>query len=255
MFATCRVGLFLFAILAMAAPPTTAKENSWKVDKLLEGEDGKKSRDVSGIACTEAEGFPRSCLVIDDNRQHAQFVTVTDGELVAGKSIRLIDDTLKPKKKKPKPLELDGEGVAFSDGFYYVIGSHGRPRHISDKSKKEIAARKSASSQIVRFPPRTGLTPLPSELQPSERSLPASPPLPPRPIRSLRSAVSPSRAWQSGAGNFLPAFVDRFLISAPLSCRRPLKTCSRDERRRTGCSGYRWMDWVCATSPSIATSS
>ena len=151
MIAACRIGLVLFAILAAAAPPARAeKVKSWEVKKLLRGADGK-SVDVSGIACVEPDGFPRSCLVIDDNLQDAQFVTLRDGELVAGKSIQLINDTFKRKKRRPEPLELDGEGVAFSDGFFYVIGSHGQPRRTQKKSEAEIAAQKSARSQVVRF--------------------------------------------------------------------------------------------------------
>jgi hypothetical protein len=89
--------------------------------------------------------------VIDDNLRDAQFVTVKDGEIIVGDTVRLIENTF-----KGKPLELDGEGVAYTDGFYYVMGSHGHPR---DKNKKlrptkdadKIRARIAASSQIVRI--------------------------------------------------------------------------------------------------------
>ena len=128
-----------------------ANDDAWPVKHRLIGKDGEKSVDVSGIACATATGFPRACLVIDDNIQDAQFVTVTDGEIAAGDSVHLIDDTF-----EGKPLELDGEGVAFANGFYYVIGSHGHPR---DKKHKldpvddaaKIRARIAASSQIVRL--------------------------------------------------------------------------------------------------------
>src|SRR5258708_16670405 len=82
----------------------------------------------------------RACLVIDDNMQEAQFVTVKDGEIVAGDVIPLIDNSF-----EGKPLELDGEGVAYADGFFYVIGSHGHPRDSNhrldpDKDAATIAA-------------------------------------------------------------------------------------------------------------------
>lgn len=123
----------------------------WPVQGRLLGKNGKKSEDVSGIACATAQRFPRSCLVIDDNLQQAQFVTVKVGEIIAGDTIRLIDNIFDGKE-----LELDGEGVAYADGFFYVIGSHGHPRdsdHKLDPSKDaaKIAARIAASSQIVRF--------------------------------------------------------------------------------------------------------
>jgi Protein of unknown function (DUF3616) len=125
---------------------------TWPVRGKLQGKDGKKSRDVSGIDCATARGFPRAGLVIDDNMQEAQFVTVRDGEIVAGDMISLIDNSFEGKR-----LELDGEGVAYADGFFYVIGSHGHPRDSKrrldpDKDAARIAAQIAANSQIVRFP-------------------------------------------------------------------------------------------------------
>src|ERR1700760_428844 len=93
---------------------------TWSVRGRLQGKNGKKSKDVSGIDCVTAQGFPRAGLVIDDNMQEAQFVTVKDGEIVAGDMISLIDDSFEGEH-----LELDGESIAYADGFYYVIGSHG----------------------------------------------------------------------------------------------------------------------------------
>jgi hypothetical protein len=127
-------------------------DDAWPVKHKLIGVHGKfkdESKDISGIACSTATGFPRSCLVIDDNIQAAQFVEVEDGKIKAG--VKLIDDQF-----DGKPLELDGEGVAFARGSYYVMGSHGYPR---DKEHKldptadadKIKARIAASSQIVRL--------------------------------------------------------------------------------------------------------
>lgn len=142
----------IFILVAGGAPPAVAKDpGEWLVKGRLIGKNGKKSTDISGIACSTAEGFPRSCLVIDDNLQSAQFVVVRHGELVAGDLVRLISNTY-----KGKPLELDGEGVAYADGYYYVMGSHGHPRdrdHKLDpiKDADKIRARIVASSQIVRI--------------------------------------------------------------------------------------------------------
>jgi hypothetical protein len=133
-----------------AGGDATADE-TWPVHGKLQGKNGKKSENVSGIACATARGFPRACLVVDDNMQEAQFVTVKEGEIVAGDMIPLIDNSFKGKH-----LELDGEGVAYTDGFFYVIGSHGHPRDSDhrldpDKDAARIAAQIAASSQIVRF--------------------------------------------------------------------------------------------------------
>ena len=72
--------------------------------------------------------FPRTCLIIDDNLQDAQFVELKDGKLVAGDFVNLIKNKFGDER-----LELDGEGIAFSHGFFYVIGSHGHPRDSDEK--------------------------------------------------------------------------------------------------------------------------
>ena len=115
------------SLFAANALPARASD-VWPVKHRLLGKNGEKSTDVSGIACTTNSGFPRACLVIDDNLQAAQSITLTDGALVAGVPVPLIDNTHDGKR-----LELDGEGVAYADGHYFVIGSHGHPR---DKDKK-----------------------------------------------------------------------------------------------------------------------
>jgi hypothetical protein len=126
-------------------------QGTWAVKGKLLGKPGEKSKDVSGIACAAPQGFPRSCVVVDDNSQAAQFVTVNDGDIIAGDQIPLIDNSF-----EGKALELDGEGVAYADGFYYVIGSHGHPRDSDHKldairDAAKIKARIAAASQIVRF--------------------------------------------------------------------------------------------------------
>ncbi|MCK1362398.1 DUF3616 domain-containing protein [Bradyrhizobium sp. 199] len=146
------IATLLLGLMAGGVQPcVAAADDAWQVKNRLIGEDGGRSEDVSGIACTTADGFPRSCLVIDDNLQDAQLVELTDGKLVAGSPVKLIDNTF-----NDKALELDGEGVAFSKGYFYVIGSHGHPRdkdHKLDPKKHadKIRAKIAASSQIVRF--------------------------------------------------------------------------------------------------------
>lgn len=143
-------GAVVAAFLVTLTPPVEARE--WQVEGRLEGKPKKestvdfhKAKDVSGIACTREAGFPRQCLVIDDEVQWAQVVILHDSRIVAGQRVELIGDT-----HAGKPLELDGEGVAHADGYFYVIGSHGAPRKkVKDKAKRE--ARIAASSQLVRF--------------------------------------------------------------------------------------------------------
>ena len=140
----------LVLLFAMAAAgPAFAKDKKkgeWDVKGDLVGKKGKPTKDLSGIACATNTGFPRTCVIIDDELQVAQVVTLTDGTIAAGgrRLIPLIHDTF-----DGKPVELDGEGAAFADGYFYVIGSHGRPR--SDKPPAKIKAGFEASSKLARF--------------------------------------------------------------------------------------------------------
>ena len=157
------IPMFKSALLALttlfAAPLVVAKDNGeWKVNGDLIGKKDKVAEDLSGIACTTDSGFPRTCLLIDDEQQSAQVVTLSDGEITAGRLIPLIDDRF-----DGNPVELDGEGVAFADNFFYVIGSHGRPRHDKDatdqaKEAARVAAGLAACSKLIRlkFNPATG---------------------------------------------------------------------------------------------------
>lgn len=150
--------LCLSAAGLAATPPASADVQAadWKVEDKLLGKikDGKqkKAEDVSGLACMEATGFPRHCLLIDDETQSAQIVILKDGSLLAGASIPLISDVF-----EGKPLELDGEGVAYANGAFYVIGSHGHPRDAKRdldpvQHKDKIAASIAAVSVVLRIP-------------------------------------------------------------------------------------------------------
>jgi hypothetical protein len=160
-----KAGLLRVALacgLAAALPGTApARDHSkpWTVSgKLLgepdathpaEAEKSRKAKDVSGIACATETGFPRLCLVADDESQGAQVAILRDGSLVAGRFIRLIDAA-----HTDEPLELDAEGVAYADGAFYVIGSHGRPRHADGRE-----ARGDAQAEATRHLFRIRLDP------------------------------------------------------------------------------------------------
>jgi hypothetical protein len=137
--------LFLAETSSVEAQPPV----QWPVHNRILGKHDKASKDISGIACSTTAGFPRRCLVIDDNLQAAQQIVLHDGWLEAGALVPLIDNTW-----RGKPLELDGEGVAFAEGVFYVIGSHGHPRDEDHKldpgnDRELISARIAAASQII----------------------------------------------------------------------------------------------------------
>ncbi|MBY3271379.1 MULTISPECIES: DUF3616 domain-containing protein [Rhizobium] len=138
-------------LLSTSSLAKMVESQSLEVQGKIIGKNDKKSEDVSGIACVSTMTLPRSCLVIDDNLQAAQSVTFDGDKLEAGDLIPLIDNRF-----GGKPLELDGEGVAFSADAFYVIGSHGHPRdkdHELDATADHdlISARIKAASQIVKL--------------------------------------------------------------------------------------------------------
>lgn len=144
--------IVLGAALLLTSGPTPARaQDHWKVHQKLLGKpkDAQpdtmdKAKDVSGIACDTTSGFPRVCLLVDDESQGTQVVIVKDGDLVAGPFIRLVYDTW-----DDKPLELDAEAVAYADGAFYVIGSHGRPRHHEDAKKEAKNRAKAAATRRI----------------------------------------------------------------------------------------------------------
>jgi hypothetical protein len=146
-FRRFRLSLLATAFAFAAVGPVQADRSTWPVQNRLQGKikDGEpeKANDVSGIACAPGAP-PRLCLVVDDESQGAQVVILQQDLLVAGDFIPLIDDVY-----DRKPLELDAEGVAYADGFFYVIGSHGRARHEDDADKEAKNDAKAAATRKV----------------------------------------------------------------------------------------------------------
>jgi hypothetical protein len=117
----------------------------------LWGKPKTQAEDVSGLACAPETSGRRLCLMVDDESQGAQIVVLRNGSLTAGDFVELISDTHDGKR-----VELDAEAVAYGDGAFYVIGSHGRARHEADskeEAKNEAKARASRRTFRLRFPP------------------------------------------------------------------------------------------------------
>jgi hypothetical protein len=128
----------------------SAVEDAWLVDGKLLGKKNQKAKNVSGIACANAE-LPRKCLVIDDEVQFAQIVIVDEGKLVAGDTLELIS--------ADSPWDIDGEAVAFSPAtagrpdYFYVMGSHSIPRDVRQGLDAGTTKdRYEGSSVLVRVP-------------------------------------------------------------------------------------------------------
>jgi hypothetical protein len=101
----------------------------------------KTATDLSGISCLPASGAGRTCLAINDENKNAQFVTIEGDQMAVGQPVTLIGDAPDDEHTLGSPPakvgcsagpgefgELDGEGVAFSAPYFYVVGSHGCAR-------------------------------------------------------------------------------------------------------------------------------
>jgi hypothetical protein len=150
--ALATAGLLIGAVVVRGEPAAAADNQPWEVKGKLLGQpkadtlDSKKSSDVSGIACATVTGSRRICLVADDETQGVQIAILKNDSMIAGDFIRLIDNV-----HDGKLIELDAEGVAYADDSFYVIGSHGRPRHKDDpEARVKADAKAEASRQVFR---------------------------------------------------------------------------------------------------------
>lgn len=94
---------------------------------------------LSGMDCmAKGSATSRPCLLVDDELKAAQFATLKPGVLTVGDVVNLFSNAnppivgRRPEQLAPvrcskgeDPGEMDGEGVAFAEPYFYVVGSHG----------------------------------------------------------------------------------------------------------------------------------
>jgi len=98
-------------------PPTATK---WSLQDNF-GKNVEARTNLSGAACARTAPPFASCLIANDEKKYAQFFSLDGNTVAPGKLIRLVDQDANG--------DPDAEGVAYSDGHFYVVGSHGRSRH------------------------------------------------------------------------------------------------------------------------------
>ncbi|WP_441237176.1 DUF3616 domain-containing protein [Bradyrhizobium sp. 930_D9_N1_4] len=113
------------AIVALAgATPALAdmlepQSPAWQLSEPFEK--SKEARtNISGAACATTSPPLSSCLVVNDEKKYAQFFAIEGTTIKTGKVIRLMSDQARG--------DPDIEGASYDDGYFYVIGSHGRKR-------------------------------------------------------------------------------------------------------------------------------
>lgn len=134
-----RLAIGAILTLALAACARAAEPinpvGAWSVKGDFEkGEEARTN--LSGAACATTAPPFRTCLIANDQKNYAQFFAIDGSKLVPGAVIRLRGDGADG--------DPDAEGVAFDDGFFYVIGSHGRSRYASKPNDSSYA--------VFRFP-------------------------------------------------------------------------------------------------------
>jgi hypothetical protein len=132
-----RSGIFarvavLAALAGVGAPPPLAGQTKLKpVAEWKVAVDFSKSRDaranLSGAACANTTPPFQSCVIVNDEKKYAQFFRINGKTLEPEKIIRLLDDDVKG--------DPDAEAAAYSDGYFYITGSHGRSRNSDNPNK------------------------------------------------------------------------------------------------------------------------
>ncbi|MBO9198165.1 DUF3616 domain-containing protein [Rhizobium sp. 16-449-1b] len=104
--------------------------------------DDKTRRSISGVSCPAVVDGSRVCLVAFDEDAEARTIEISDSKYKAHK---------KSVQLGPSNIEMDSEGVAADDKYYYVTGSHANKRkHCEDNQ---------GSHRLVRiaYDQKTGL--------------------------------------------------------------------------------------------------
>ncbi len=86
---------------------------------------GKARKNLSGAACAGSGRTFEWCLAVNDEKRWAQFFSIDGTTIVPKKQIWL----LRAKNARGQEFdEIDAEGVAYDDGYLYVVSSHGLSR-------------------------------------------------------------------------------------------------------------------------------
>jgi hypothetical protein len=147
MLLTC-LAIFGFAAIGPAVQPSWAGDAgaAWEEGEPFAGK--KKTRkSISGAAC--APSRPPVCIAALDEGRTTQFFTYANGRIIPDAVMRLLAE----REGGTEFGEIDAEGAAYSDGSFYLTGSHGLSR-----KKATVNA---SSFFVFRFPAdrKTGIPP------------------------------------------------------------------------------------------------
>ncbi|MFC0241557.1 DUF3616 domain-containing protein [Rhodopseudomonas telluris] len=115
----------LAGLMFMGLVPADARDGVHPEPKWSVSEDFAKSKkariNLSGAACAPTSPPLASCVIVNDDKKYAQTFAIEGTTLRPGRVVRLMPDGAEG--------DPDAEAAAYDDGYFYVTGSHGRPRH------------------------------------------------------------------------------------------------------------------------------
>jgi hypothetical protein len=92
---------------------------------------------LSGAACAPTVPLFASCVIVNDDKKYAQTFAIDGTTLRPARVIRLMQEGAEG--------DPDAEAAAYDDGYFYITGSHGRPRNHPEKDNPE-------SYTLFRYP-------------------------------------------------------------------------------------------------------
>jgi len=115
---TCAVAALASAGVGLTRTPPAQIVEQAKLQISPPLSDEKEATNLSGAAC-EPNGV---CMLIGDEKRYARIFRLRGNVLAPDRAQIFLLPKLDRNGKKTK--ESDGEGVAFADGYFYVVGSH-----------------------------------------------------------------------------------------------------------------------------------
>jgi hypothetical protein len=106
---------------------------------MISGKGGAVAEDISGMACIPKSVSETLCLLINDENTSAQFVSLNGSVMQPGAALPIIGRAAPDNAVGTPPsitcggvkkfADLDGEGVAYENLQFFVVGSHGCSRN------------------------------------------------------------------------------------------------------------------------------
>jgi hypothetical protein len=136
--AAALVGHSLAATPGAAQPEIFPDEVNWTVQPSFGPANTEAGKNISGAACARTQRASGGCIAVNDTNRLVQLFAISGTRILPTALLRLLSEPF------GSPGGMDAEAAAFDNGFFYVIGSHGRGA--------EPEPPKDSSFLVFRFP-------------------------------------------------------------------------------------------------------